>query len=248
VNRVGASEQAGSETGTGLQVCGLSVRYGKREALHGVDLTMAAGEAVAILGHNGAGKSTLLRAIFGLVPPAAGSVLVDGADLTRASTATRVARGMAFSPQEHYVFGDLTVRQNLQLGRFATKDDDLAAERLELVYRLFPLLRERSGTLARRMSGGQQRMLGIGIALLSAPQVLLLDEPSVGLAPTLFDEIVAALRSLVDTVGLSLLLVEQNIKRALSITDRAYVLQSGRVVLCERSDQLAARDDLWRYF
>jgi branched-chain amino acid transport system ATP-binding protein len=235
-------------TTAALELDGVSVRYGKREAVTDAALTVLPGEAVAVLGHNGAGKSSLLRAAIGIAPTTGGRVVVNGTDLSGASSAQRVKAGLAFSPQEHYAFADLTVDQNLGLGRFTVDDDETARRRLEMVHRLFPLLEERAGSLARRMSGGQQRMLGIGIALMSSPKVLLLDEPSLGLAPALYQEIVRVLRRLVDEEGVSLLLVEQNVKAALSITDRAYVVQGGRVVLEEESRQLAGRDDLWRFF
>lgn len=241
------TESAGTAVAA-LDVADLTVCYGKKRVLEGVSLRVEHGEAVAVLGHNGAGKSTLLRSVAGLIDTQGGTIAINGKTLTSASPAARVKAGAAFSPQQDFVFGDLTIRQNLALGRFAVRDDDVVASRFAMVYKLFPLLDERGGELARRLSGGQQRMLGIGIALLSNPSILLLDEPSLGLAPTLLHEIMTTLRWLVDEEGLALVLVEQNVRRALDVTDRAYVIQSGRVVAEERSADLADRDDLWKLF
>jgi branched-chain amino acid transport system ATP-binding protein len=231
-----------------LDVRGLVAGYGRKMVLNGVNVTARRGEVVAVLGHNGAGKTTLLRSVFGLLPSRAGSVVVHGHDLSHEPAARRVRAGLAYSSQERFVFGELTVAANLRLARFQARGEEAARRRTEEMLNVFPILREREHTQARRLSGGQQRMLGIAIALVGSPRVLLLDEPSLGLAPALMQEIMGRLRSFVDDDGLAVLLVEQNVKQALAIADRAYILRQGSVILEEAAAALNARHELWKLF
>jgi len=206
---------------------GISVSYGRVRALEGVDLRLARGEMVAIVGANGAGKTTALRAVSGLVPVLAGTVTLLSRDVTGLNPAARVRLGMAHCPEGREVFPRMSVRENLEMGAAAGALDDVV---LEHVYELFPRLRERSGQLAGSLSGGEQQMLAIGRAMMSSPQVLLLDEPTLGLAPLLAREVGEALLRL-NGEGVSVLLVEQNAVLALAIAHRAYVLENGKVAL-----------------
>jgi branched-chain amino acid transport system ATP-binding protein len=170
-----------------MQVHGLSAGYGPRQVVFDVDFTVGKGEIVAILGHNGAGKTTTLKSVFGLIRPLAGSVTYLGREIVGRAPVENVRAGISFTPPERYVFPDLSVLNNLKLGGYTEKSEDLRRERLERIYDMFPILKERSKQLAGTMSGGQQRMVGLGIALMGGPKVMLLDEPSLGLAPSLVD-------------------------------------------------------------
>jgi branched-chain amino acid transport system ATP-binding protein len=201
-------------------------RYGRIEALHGVSLSVAQGEIVTLIGSNGAGKTTLMRVISGILPMASGGISFDGDDLTRLPAHMRVMRGIAQVPEARQVFSPLSVADNLLLGGYRRNAADVPRE-LERVYALFPALAEKRNIAAGNLSGGQQQMLAMGRALMSGPRLLLLDEPSMGLAPVLVDQIldtVVALRK----AGVTVLLVEQNVNAALAIADRAYVLAEGR--------------------
>jgi branched-chain amino acid transport system ATP-binding protein len=211
-----------------LTVEGLASAYGRIEVLHGVSLAVAAGEIVALVGSNGAGKTTLLRTLSGVRPATAGRIVFEGEDIQRLPAHRRVGRGIAQSPEGRQVFGPLSVDDNLRLGAFRRRDGGVR-ERLEEIYALFPALAERRRTPAVSLSGGQQQMLAIGRAVMSRPKLLLLDEPSLGLAPLLVDQV---LRAVVDLkrAGVTVLLVEQNAAAALAIADRGYVLEVGRVV------------------
>ena len=212
-----------------LEVRAASASYGKHRALFGVDLSVGRGELVALLGANGAGKSTLLKILSGLVAAdAATRVLLDGAPLHTLPAHERVEAGLALVPEGRGIFGDLSVRENLQLGAYALRARASQARNLERVLVLFPRLKERLGQAVRTMSGGEQQMVAIGRALMAAPRVLLLDEPSIGLSPLLCTELFKAIGSVRDgEVGI--LLVEQNAKRSLAIADRAYLLENGRI-------------------
>jgi len=213
-----------------LEVTNLAVRYGKHAALHDVSLTLADSETVVILGANGAGKSSLLRAIAGLKPPEAGcDVRLDGASLIGMPAHEVLEAGIALVPEGRGLFADLTVLENLRLGAYARRARASAVKNLELVFKMFPRLAERQGQTVATMSGGEQQMVAIGRALMSSPRLLMLDEPSLGLAPILVRELFAALANIRDT-GVSLLVVEQNVRISLSIADRGYLLEAGRIV------------------
>jgi branched-chain amino acid transport system ATP-binding protein len=213
-----------------LEVTNLAVRYGKHAALHDVSLTLADSETVVILGANGAGKSSLLRAIAGLKPPEAGcDVRLDGASLIGMPAHEVLEAGIALVPEGRGLFADLTVLENLRLGAYARRARASAVKNLELVFKMFPRLAERQGQTVATMSGGEQQMVAIGRALMSSPRLLMLDEPSLGLAPILVRELFAALANIRDT-GVSLFVVEQNVRISLSIADRGYLLEAGRIV------------------
>jgi len=220
-----------------LEVRGLQAGYGRIPALHGIDLRVGAGELVALLGANGAGKSTLLRALSG-VHPSTGEVLFENHSLTDEAAERRVALGIVQVPEGRQVFGPLTVEDNLRLGAYRRGRDGTAAS-LERVYRLFPALASRRAQPAGTLSGGQQQMLAIGRALMAQPRLLLLDEPSMGLAPRLVAEIFACIQGL-RAADTAILLVEQNAAAALAIADRAYVLEAGRLTLSGTGKELLA--------
>ena len=211
-----------------LEVSALSSHYGRIQALAGIDLTVAEGELVALVGANGAGKSTLLRAISG-VQPSSGKIIFNGKDIGAASPERRVRCGIVQVPEGRQVFGPLSVEDNLRLGAYTRTRAESDAE-LERVYAMFPALKERRRQAAGFLSGGQQQMLALGRALMAKPRLLLLDEPSMGLAPRLVEEIFAKVRSL-KQAHTTIFLVDQNARAALSVADRGYVLETGRVVL-----------------
>jgi branched-chain amino acid transport system ATP-binding protein len=217
-----------------LDVSGLHARYGAVTALHGVSLEVREGEMVALIGANGAGKSTLLRTISGLLAPVDGSVRLGGRDITGRSPHEILRAGIALVPERRRVFTDLTVLDNLNLGGYALPRNGDFRRRLddgvESAYRLFPVLRQRRDQLAGTLSGGEQQMLAIGRALMSRPRLLLCDEPSLGLAPLVVQEIMRLLAILREG-GTTILLVEQNARMALRAANRAYVLEAGRVAL-----------------
>jgi branched-chain amino acid transport system ATP-binding protein len=224
-----------------LEVRNLSACYGKHQALAGVALDVEAGEIVVILGANGAGKSTLLKAVAGLVRPIPGARLsFDGHDLLALAPHEIVEAGIALVPEGRGIFAELTVRENLELGAYARRARAGEAEALVRVQALFPRLAERGRQFARTMSGGEQQMVAIARALMSAPKLLLLDEPSLGLSPLLCGELFAALTRIRDS-GVSILLVEQNARQGLNIADRGYLIETGRIVGAGSAQSL--RDD-----
>ncbi len=210
-----------------LAVTGLVAGYGKKTVVRGVDLELNAGEIMVVLGHNGAGKTTLLHTVFGLITPQAGRVAFDGRDITGRDPSANIADGIALVPQGHGIFRTLSVRQNLELGGFSVTDRELAAERLQRSFALFPVLEERQQQIGGTLSGGQQQMLAIGMALMSGPRLLILDEPSIGLAPLLVERVMDSIREINRTLGTTILLVEQNLKHGLAIAARAVVLNRG---------------------
>jgi branched-chain amino acid transport system ATP-binding protein len=214
-----------------LSVRGLQVAYGHIEAVKGIDFDLEAGRITTLVGANGAGKSTTLLALSGLIPKAAGTVTFDGRDIGGMSPHRIVAGGLVQVAEGRATLTTLTVRENLELGAYTRRDGAAArAHDLEHVYTLFPRLKEREHGLAGNLSGGEQQMLAIGRALMAKPRVLLLDEPSMGLAPIVVQDIFRALKR-INAEGMTLFLVEQNVRQALRIADRAYVLETGRIVL-----------------
>jgi branched-chain amino acid transport system ATP-binding protein len=214
-----------------LSATGLSVDYGHIEAVRDVDLSLHAGQITTLVGANGAGKSTTLLALSGLVPKSAGKVMFDGHDITALPAHKLVAAGLVQVAEGRATLTTLTVRENLELGAYTRRDGAAArASDLEKMFTLFPRLKERAGGLAGNLSGGEQQMLAIGRALMARPRVLLLDEPSMGLAPIVVQGIFRTLRE-INADGLTIFLVEQNVRQALKIAERAYVLENGHVVL-----------------
>ncbi|MFC3231366.1 ABC transporter ATP-binding protein [Marinibaculum pumilum] len=209
---------------------GLAAGYGKKRVLHGLDMDLNQGEILLVLGHNGAGKTTLLQTMFGLLRPMAGSIAFEGREIGGRTPAANVRDGIAFVPQGHGIFRSLTVRTNLELGAFAERDAARMPERLEAVFELFPILKERAQQIGGTMSGGQQQMLAIGMALMHGPRVLILDEPSIGLAPNLVERVMQSIRTVNERFGTTILMVEQNVKLSLPIASRAVVVKTGAVV------------------
>jgi branched-chain amino acid transport system ATP-binding protein len=222
-----------------LRVESLSVSYGAIAALRGVDFEVRAGEIATLIGSNGAGKSTLLRAISGLLRPRSGSIWFDGADITSERADRRVARGISQVPEGRRIFANLTVHENLQMGAYLRDPRDASA--YERALALFPRLRERLRQSAGTLSGGEQQMLAIGRALMAQPRLLLLDEPSLGLAPLLVQQIFAIIAE-INAQGTTVVLVEQNARQALRVAQRAYVLETGAVTLSGEASDLA-RDE-----
>jgi branched-chain amino acid transport system ATP-binding protein len=220
-----------------LEVRELSAGYGAFEVLHGIDLDVAAGEVVAVLGANGVGKTTLNRALSGLVAPRSGEIRFDGADITRADHARILRAGLVHVPEGRRVFPNLSVRDNLLLGAYARGRAE-RARTLARVLDIFPRLRERLRQAAGSMSGGEQQMLAIGRGLMAQPRLLILDEPSLGLSPKLTEELFALIARL-HADGLSILLVEQNVVQSLAVAQRAYVVEHGRVALSGPAASLA---------
>ncbi|GAV31349.1 MAG: ABC transporter ATP-binding protein [Anaerosomatales bacterium] len=223
-----------------LQIEGLHAGYGRIEVVRGVSLTVGSGEVVTLLGSNGAGKSTLLKAVAGLLQPSAGTVKLGADDVTGVAPEKLVRRGLALVPEGRMLFGSLTVKENLSLGAYATGVDEAVLAR---VLALFPVLKERFSQRAATLSGGEQQMLAIGRALMSKPKVMLLDEPSLGLAPKVVGQIFEALDELRDD-GLGVLLVEQDANLALKHSDRGYVMRGGRLVVQGSAVELRCDDDV----
>jgi branched-chain amino acid transport system ATP-binding protein len=221
-----------------LDVSALEVRYGRIPALKGIDLAVREGELVALVGANGAGKTTLLRAISGVVTASRGSIRFEGEDITRLAPERRVRRGIVQVPEGRQMFGPLAVEDNLRLGAY-TRPRGEASESLEHVYAMFPALRQRRHQSAGTLSGGQQQMLAMGRALMARPRLLLLDEPSMGLAPRLVAEIFAHIGEL-KRLRTTTFLVDQNASAALAVADRAYVLETGRLTLAGSGAELLA--------
>jgi branched-chain amino acid transport system ATP-binding protein len=221
-----------------LEVHELVAGYGHVEILHGVSLQAPKGRVTALLGANGAGKSTLMRSIAGLLPPSEGRIVIGGADFTRLATHQRVERGVALVAEGRQLFPGLSVAENLRLGAITRRGRDGLSRRLDEMYALFPRLAERARQSAGTLSGGEQQMLAIARGLMSAPEVLLLDEPTLGLAPTMCQTIYRTIRDLAAR-GLTILLAEQNVPQALALATTGHVLENGRIVLSDTAAALA---------
>ena len=220
-----------------LEVVNVHTYYGQIHALKGVSLTVDKGEIVTLIGANGAGKSTLLKTMSGLLRLRQGSIRLDGEELTRYPPHEIVSKGVVQVPEGRRVFGRLTVTENLEMGAFAIADPELIRENLERVFNLFPRLKDRHKQVAGTLSGGEQQMLATGRALMANPRLLLMDEPSMGLAPVLVDSVFEIIRRL-NAEGTTILLVEQNARMALQVASRGYVLQSGAVVVSDTAENL----------
>lgn len=229
-----------------LNIEGLRGGYGRVEVLRGVNLTVQAGETVALLGSNGAGKSTLNNMLCGIYPAWGGTVRFDGQDLTGAHYRTVVQAGLIQVPEGRKIFPNLSVLENLELGSY-TRARERRAENLEKVFAIFPRLRERTEQLAGTMSGGEQQMLAIGRGLMAEPRLLILDEPSLGLSPLLVEEMFSLIHQL-HQQGLAILLVEQNVGQSLEIADRAYVMENGEIRFSGTPNELLGSDELRRAY
>jgi branched-chain amino acid transport system ATP-binding protein len=226
-----------------LRLSGINTYYGEIHILEDLALEVGSGELVSLLGGNASGKSTTLKTILGLVRPRTGTVEFDGEDVTGRTTSYRIARGMAIVPENRRLFAPMTVLENLEMGAYLQKNGEGRKDDLERVYSLFPLLYERRSQLAGTLSGGEQQMVAMGRALMSHPRLLLMDEPSMGLAPILVERSFEIIQQ-VHQSGVAMLVVEQNANMALSIADRGYVLSTGRLVLEGPASELLEHEDL----
>ena len=229
-----------------LSLKGVHTYYGRIHALQGVSLEVRRGEIVTLIGANGAGKTTILKTISGLLHAREGTVWFGGADITRRPAHELVREGIGHAPEGRRIFSRLSVHENLQMGAF-TRTRAEATEDVERIYGLFPRLRERHSQMGGSLSGGEQQMLAVGRALMSRPSLLLLDEPSLGLAPILVQEIFSIIQE-INSRGTTILLVEQNALQALHVAHRGYVLQTGRVILADTADRLASNQDVRRAY
>ena len=226
-----------------LEFRGVSARYGKLTALAEVSLSVADGERVAIFGHNGAGKTTLLKCAVGAVPDILGEVFCDGNRVEPGAVYRNTRHGIGFVPQGHNVFKNLSVERNLRIAGLLHDEGYIDG-----IYELFPMLAERRAQLAGSLSGGQQQMLALGMALMTQPKILLLDEPMSGLAPVIVENVMASLMRINQTTRASIVMVEQNVKATLPAVERAVILKAGRLVWDGSSEELARKEDLWMWF
>jgi branched-chain amino acid transport system ATP-binding protein len=229
-----------------LSLRDISAGYGAKTVISGIDIALKAGEILAFLGHNGAGKTTTLRAAMGLVRPRSGDVLLDGQSINGLSVADRVARGLRMLPEGRGIFPDLSVAENIEV--VAARNVEAGAMfDIPAVYKLFPVLDERRAARAGGLSGGQQQMLAMSLAILGTPRCLLLDEPSIGLAPNLVERMFEQVREVCESSGMTAVLVEQNVAAALKIADRVIILNNGQIVFDGDPEQARA-SDVWHYF
>ena len=226
-----------------LEIKDLEVFYGMIQVIKGVSFEVNEGEVIALIGANGAGKTTILHTITGLLDARCGSVIFDGTDITKVPAHRIVSMGMAHVPEGRRVFANLSVYQNLKMGAYTRKDKQEIEDTLNMVYDRFPRLKERQNQMAGTLSGGEQQILAMGRALMSRPRIILMDEPSMGLSPIFVNEIFDIIKE-VSASGTTVLLVEQNAKKALSISDRAYVLETGKIVLDGKADDLLNNDSI----
>jgi len=230
-----------------LQVTDLNVFYGAIHAVKDISLEVADGEIVTLIGSNGAGKSTTLRTISGLLKPKSGKIIYDGEDITGVAAHKLVGKGLIQVPEGRHVFSNMSVMENLELGAYLRKDKEGIKKDMDEAFEKFPRLLERKGQIAGTLSGGEQQMLAMARALMSKPKLLLLDEPSMGLAPLLVKEIFNIIKE-INAAGTTVLLVEQNANMALSIADKAYVLETGRIVHAGTAKELAASEDVQKAY
>jgi len=224
-----------------LSVRNLTVNYGAIEAIRDVTIEVGDGEIVSLIGANGAGKTTTLHAITGLIPVKSGEIIYNGVDLRRVAPHKIVALGLAHVPEGRHVFARMTVAENIAMGAYCRRDSAGVARDLERVYASFPRLREREKQLAGTLSGGEQQMLAMGRAMMSAPKLVVMDEPSMGLSPIMVDEVFSIIREMHES-GITVLLVEQNAKKALAVADRAYVLETGKISMSGDAQELLHND------
>ena len=225
-----------------LKVDNLKIHYGGIEAVKGISFEVPDHSIVTLIGANGAGKSSTLRTIAGLVKASAGTINLDGEDITNMPSAKRVGKGIVLCPEGRRVFPDMTVLENIKIGAYL-RNDDLTAD-IENVYNLFPRLKERNWQLAGTLSGGEQQMLAVARALMSNPEIMMLDEPSLGLAPIVVQEIFSIIKKINKERGTTILLIEQNANMALKVADKAYVMETGRITLSGTGAELLANDDI----
>lgn len=230
-----------------LKIEQLKVNYGVIQAIKGIDLEVNAGEIVTLIGANGAGKTSILKAISGLEKPSSGTITFEGQNLNKMSAKNIMKLGISHVPEGRRIFSGLSVLENLELGAYLRKDKEAMKQDLEAIYERFPILKARYKQDAATLSGGEQQMLAMGRALMSKPKLLLLDEPSMGLAPILVKEIFSIIQD-IKAQGTTVLLVEQNARMALSVADRAYVLETGNIVLSGTGEELAQSEDIQKAY
>jgi branched-chain amino acid transport system ATP-binding protein len=232
----------------GLSIEDVSVKYGDKVVARGLSFEIKEREIVTLLGHNGAGKTTTLRTIMGLIRPYKGKIYFYGENKTEWAPRDNVCKGISYVPQGVGIFPGLTVAHNLELACHTVKDFSGIPARYEEVFRLFPILKERGWQRAGTLSGGQQRMLSVGMSLMTKPRFLLLDEPSLGLAPLLVEQLMDAVRAINEHMGTAIFLVEQNIKQALKVAEKAFIMKTGNIILSEATQVLQHSGQLWQLF
>lgn len=225
-----------------LEIKNLKVKYGGIVALNGINMTIPDGKIVTLVGANGAGKSTTLRSITKLVTPAEGSITYDGKEITSMSTQDIVKLGITLVPEGRHVFADMTVEENLKIGAYLRKDKQNLKQEIEFIHEMFPILKKRSGQLSGTLSGGEQQMLAVGRALMSKPKLLMMDEPSLGLAPLVIKDIFEIIKKVNREQGMTILLIEQNANAALKIADYGYVMETGTIGLEGTGEELLANE------